>query len=176
VVSRRSGFARLLTVCSSSRPDLEVLNRGLEPIFPPSCTLGKPADFEALMATHDGETLQKAMLEIGPLYGEVWKQALDEAGINASDITRLAHQNTGSEQHLRLMTEPLGLEPGQGILRWGQENGRGGACDQIGALDHVISEGELRPGDYVALLSSGPGMVVSCAIIQMTETPAWVAQ
>ncbi len=46
VLSRRNGFARLLSVGSVSAPSMEELHRGGEELFPPGVTVGRSLDFE----------------------------------------------------------------------------------------------------------------------------------
>ncbi|WP_327238415.1 hypothetical protein OG349_02690 [Streptomyces sp. NBC_01317] len=51
VLSRRGGFARLVNVRATSLPELEELNRGGEPLFPPGCTTGVKVDLRERAAT-----------------------------------------------------------------------------------------------------------------------------
>ncbi|MFI1510530.1 hypothetical protein [Streptomyces sp. NPDC020597] len=67
VVSKRPGFARLLSVGSVSIPEAELLHRGGDPLFPPSVTLGKPLDLDARVA-HLREQWAKGV--VPPLFAE----------------------------------------------------------------------------------------------------------
>ncbi|MGW6456774.1 ketoacyl-ACP synthase III family protein [Streptomyces sp. NPDC055078] len=173
VVSRRPGFARLLSVGSVSRPDLEELSRGDEPLFPPSCTTGRMMDFEARFASYEGDLLALATRTVGEVYGEAMDRVLAEAGIAKADITRVVHQIAGAEQHLKLQLAPLGFTLEHGLLEFGQELGRTGASDQLLELIHLLTTGAVGPGDHVLFLGGGPGLVVTCAVVEILERPVW---
>ncbi|MDT5035412.1 MAG: hypothetical protein QOE03_597 [Micromonosporaceae bacterium] len=172
-LSSTAGFAELLSVCSQSKPELEELSRGAEPIHPPSCTLGKPMDFEARFANYEGDLLELAAQLVPEVYGSVVRRTLTEAGVDNSQITRIVHQAAGSPVHLQLLFEPLGFDVEQGTLQFGQLNGRSGCSDHFAGFDHLVTTGQVGPGDHVLFIGGGPGMVASCAVVRINERAPW---
>jgi 3-oxoacyl-[acyl-carrier-protein] synthase-3 len=171
VLSRSHGFARLLAVRSTSRPELEELSRGTEEIFPPSCTVGRPLDFEARFASYEGDLLQLAARLMPELFGDLLAQTLAEAGITREDLARVCHQFAADELTMKMALDPLGIPPEKGLLQLGRENGRSGASDQVLGLLDLIATRQLGPGDHVLLMGSGPGLIATCAVVRLERLP-----
>ncbi|MEZ3181293.1 ketoacyl-ACP synthase III family protein [Streptomyces pimonensis] len=178
VLSRRGGFARLVNVRAMSLPELEELNRGGEPLFPPGCTTGVRVDLRERAATYKGS---QDLVNAGRLMGETQRalirETLDEAGLTADDITRVAHQFVGDLGVLHRLLEPFGDDVGvsKGVWDFGRSVGHTGANDQTSALHHLVSSGRLRAGDRVMLLGAGAGISFSCAVVEMLDAPARAA-
>ncbi|GAA1903083.1 ketoacyl-ACP synthase III family protein [Streptomyces sodiiphilus] len=173
VLSRRSGFARLVNVCATSLPELEELNRGGEPLFPPGCTTGVRVDLRERAATYKGS---QDLVQAGRLMGETQRRlitrTLEEAGLEPGDISRIAHQFVGDEQVLRRLLEPFGEDAvSRGVWDFGRSMGHTGANDQTSGLFHLVSTGQVRPGDRVMLLGAGAGIAFSCAVVEILEPP-----
>lgn len=173
VLSSRSGFAKVLAIGSKSMPQFEELNRGVEPLFPPGVTVGRSLDFEERMAGYESDLLYEAREHVPGLGAEVTKLTLDAAGLTTDDVTRVVHQATGSDMFLSVLLGPLGIGVEKGINAYGQENGRFGPADQIAGLAHLVETRQVASGDHVLMLGGGPGMTVTCAVLEILETPAW---
>ncbi|MEU1798773.1 ketoacyl-ACP synthase III family protein [Streptomyces californicus] len=175
VLSREQGFARLLNVRATSLPDLEELNRGGEPLFPPGCTTGRRVDLRERAATYQGG---QDVVRAGALMGETQRalilQTLEEAGLGVGDITRVAHQFVGDRGVLQRLLEPFGENAADlGVWDFGRSMGHTGANDQTSGLFHLLTTGQLAGGDRVLLLGAGAGIAFSCAIVEIIDIPAW---
>ncbi|MEV8330034.1 ketoacyl-ACP synthase III family protein [Streptomyces niveus] len=174
VLSRRGGFARLVNVRAVSLPELEELNRGGEPLFPPGCTTGTRVDLRERAATYKGG---QDLVDAGRLMGETQRalivETLEEAGLKPQDITRVAHQFVGDRQVLGRLLEPFGEDAAdKGVWDFGRGVGHTGASDQSSALHHLVSTGAVSPGDRVMLLGAGAGISFSCAVVEILDVPA----
>ena len=174
VVSKRGGFARLLSVGSVSIPEAELLHRGGDPLFPPSATLGKPLDLDARVA-HLREQWAKGVVppvfHLGDVVNDVVDTVLDEAGLTLDDITRVAHSAVALEQVRHGFLDPLGIDEDRGTWEVNRRTGHCGGTDQIVGLDHLLDTGRLHPGDHVLLLAAAVGMEVGAAVLEITEIP-----
>jgi 3-oxoacyl-[acyl-carrier-protein] synthase III len=175
VLSKRGGFARIRAIGSKSLPQFEELSRGVEPLFPPGITVGRPLDFEQRMVGYDSELLYQAREHVPGLGAEVSKLALGAVGLSLDDVARVVHQATGSEMFLQVLLEPLGLGVERGIVGYGQETGRLGTADQFAGLTHLVESGQLKPGEHVLMLGGGPGMTVTVAVLEILDMPSWPA-
>ncbi|WP_431783038.1 ketoacyl-ACP synthase III family protein [Streptomyces chumphonensis] len=175
VLSRRAGFARLVNVCATSLPELEELNRGGEPLFPAGCSTGVRVDLRERAATYQGE---QDLVHAGRLMGQTQRdliaRTIEEAGLTPDAITRVAHQFVGDRQVLRRLLEPFGEDAvDRGVFDFGRALGHTGANDQTSGLHHLLTTGGVAPGDHVMLLGAGAGIAFSCAVVEITDVPAW---
>jgi 3-oxoacyl-[acyl-carrier-protein] synthase-3/clorobiocin biosynthesis protein CloN2 len=179
LLSREEGFAKLLSVTSVTVPEGEELHRAGEEMFPPGATVGRPVDLAArgeefrrrLTASPTGMAL---WLEVQKRMVEVVHIALAEAGIGTADITRMAFTTFPKEGVEAPCLAALGLTPQHSTSAYGQTVGHVGASDQILAIDHLLGTGELKAGDHVVLHGMGPGITLSCAVVQILATPPWL--
>jgi 3-oxoacyl-[acyl-carrier-protein] synthase-3/clorobiocin biosynthesis protein CloN2 len=111
--------------------------------------------------------VQKQMIEVIHL-------AIGEAGIKTSDITRAAFTTFPKEVVEQPCMAALGLDPSRSTSAFGRRVGHLGASDQIVAIDHLLSTGELKAGDHVLLHGWGPGITLSCAVVRIASTPPWL--
>lgn len=172
------GFARLHAVNTVAISDAEELQRAGEPLFPPGATVGRTVDFVAR-----GEVFQKQLTESGDLAtlarigGELLDlshRTLAECGLTIGDISRIASMNCARPVTDHLMAS-LGRTLADSTFDWGRTVGHLGASDQLAALDHLIATGQLHPGDHVLMLGVGPGVIVSCAVVEIVDVPDWPA-
>ncbi|MFJ9584782.1 ketoacyl-ACP synthase III family protein [Streptomyces acidicola] len=177
VLSKNSGFAQVLSVSGASVPDLELLHRGDEPLFPPGPTLARTIDLKA-RATQYAASEAAAALTDGELIGSTTaravKQALADADADVSGIARVCHLNWGHERFLRRTLAPLGIDTWRGTLEFGRRVGHLGASDQVAGLDHLVETGAVGAGDLVMLIGVGVGISISCAIVRILERPHWI--
>ncbi|KKK06306.1 ketoacyl-ACP synthase III family protein [Micromonospora sp. HK10] len=178
VLTTRPSFARLLAVGSVTVADAEELHRAGEPLFPPGPTAARPLDFTARSAEFRRAALQggagtAVLMDIQRQTLQVVDRTLAEAGIDISDVTRVAYMNYSREIVEQRCTAALGLPLSASTWDWGRGLGHLGASDQVAALDHLIGTGQLGPGDHLLMLGVGPGVTVSCAVVQIIHAPAW---
>jgi 3-oxoacyl-[acyl-carrier-protein] synthase-3/clorobiocin biosynthesis protein CloN2 len=179
VLGKEPGFAQLVSVCSATVPEAEEVHRSGETLFPPGCTVGRDVDFAARAVSYN----TKAMAEPGGT--AVWPrvhqtivdvvgQNLAEAGITTDEVTRVAIMNYSRDITEHRFLAVLGLPLSRSAWDFGRTVGHLGASDQIVSLDHLLSTGELGPGDHMLLFGIGPGVTVSSAVIKILHTPSWL--
>jgi 3-oxoacyl-[acyl-carrier-protein] synthase III len=177
VVSRRQGFAKLTTMRAVSLAELEELNRGGEPLYPPGCSIGTRVDLGRRAATYKGgQDLGHAGRLMGDTQRELILATLEEAGLKPGDITRVAHQFVGNAHILEGMLAPFGDDAvARSVYDFGRSVGHTGANDQTSALHHLLDTGQVGPGDRVMLLGAGAGIALTCAVVEILDPPPWSA-
>jgi 3-oxoacyl-[acyl-carrier-protein] synthase-3 len=178
ILSKEPGFARLLSVGSTTVAEAEEMHRGDEPLFPPGITIGRGLDF----GVRNGEFLRRARDTPGgaaPLFKvqqktiEIAETALSEANLEIKDITRVAFMNYSREVVEQRCMVALDLPMSKSTWDFGRKIGHCGASDQVIALDHLLGTGELGPGDHLLMLGTGPGVTLAGAVIQILDVPPW---
>ncbi|MFF5113927.1 ketoacyl-ACP synthase III family protein [Streptosporangium sp. NPDC000509] len=175
VLTKGGGFARLRSVCSKTIPEAEALHRGDEPLFPPSITRGRPTDFSARIgqqfATQSPAAAAMATMpeQMTALIG----RALEESGIQMGDIARVAFMNYSKEVVEQRVMAAWDLPMDRSTWEFGRAIGHCGASDHILSFEHLVRTGELKPGEHMLMLGTAPGLVLSCAIVQVLEQTAW---
>jgi len=174
VLSSESGFAELLSVCAITVPEAEEVHRGGEPLFPPGITVGKELDFGARLFYHIAEQtpVVAVLAQAQDTMMAVAEQALTEAGIAIGDVTRVAFMNYSREVVEQRCMVPLGLPMSCSTWDFGRTVGHCGPNDHILALNHLLSTGELQPGDHMLMLAMGPGVEFCAAVVRIGE--GWV--
>lgn len=178
VLSREPGFAKLLAVRSAAAPDAEGMHRGDEPMFPPGVTVGRQLDFGARGEAFRREVLASGigaapMLAVQGTMMEVVERTLDDAGIELSDVSRVAFNNFSREMVEQRAMAPLGFPLSASTWDFGRTIGHLGASDQLVSLDHLLGTGQLHPGDHLLMTGVGPGVTLSAAVVKILETPPW---
>lgn len=175
VLTKRPGFARLRSVCSRTIPAAEALHRGDEPLFPPSITVGRATDFSARIGQQFAtrSPAAAAMAGVPEQTTKLVDQALAEAGIEIGDITRVAFMNYSREVVEQRAMAAWGLPMSRSTWDYGRTIGHCGASDTILSFDHLVRTGELGPGDHLLMLGTAPGVVLSCVVAEVLESPSW---
>ncbi|MFF3911453.1 ketoacyl-ACP synthase III family protein [Streptomyces sp. NPDC001848] len=175
VVSRVSGFAKVLSVGTHSAPTMEAVHRGNEPIFPPAVTVGRELNYDSRVAFWMGEW---AGGNTPPMVhpGEVLKTALDEAlkdaGITAEEVSRVIHPSATVEALRDQWLEPVGFTLEQGIFDHTKRLGHIGPADVFIGLEHAWSTRLVGPGDKVLLFTGSPGFEAGCLVVEILSEPA----
>jgi 3-oxoacyl-[acyl-carrier-protein] synthase-3/clorobiocin biosynthesis protein CloN2 len=178
LLTTEPSFARLLAVGSGAVPEAERMHRGDEALFPPGPTLGLPLDFAARNADYkrraiaDG-TGTAALIRIHQQTLEVVERTLAEADLDLGDITRVAYMNYSREIVEQRCMAALGLAMSRSTWEYGRTVGHLGASDQVVSLNHLLEQGQLKPGDRMLMLGVGPGVTVSCAVVEIAEPAPW---
>ncbi|UGY91629.1 ketoacyl-ACP synthase III family protein [Streptomyces gobiensis] len=176
VLSKRGGFARLMSINSGSTAELEQLYRGNEPIYSPTNAGGQRVDFrERLGAFEDDldDTVAQVVSRQGELRAELALRSMAEAGIGPDDVTRVAHVFTGLESYLKTILDPMGVSADKGLLEYGRQFGHLTVNDQIIGLHHLVETGAVGPGDHVLVVAHGGGTSITCAVVRIDECPDW---
>lgn len=174
VLSKRSGFARVLAIDSASNPELEHRHRGGESLFPPSLTVGGTLNFKERMEfflQHSPEGAPSPMVDLGAILIDAAEKALKDAGVSMGEIARVVHDGFTRQSVRDVFLDPLGIDEERGIWEFTRRVGHAGPLDQIRGLEYVWKSGEVKVGDSVLLLSCAPGMEAACAVVEIIETP-----
>lgn len=179
VVTKRGGFARLLSICTTSFPLMEELHRAGEPLFPPGITASKGLDFTARINAFRRKQLAEGVA--GPdvviayqkMTRDCLERTLSEAQVDIGDIAKVAITNSAREEAAEQFMGPLKLPLSQCTWEFGRTVGHMGAADHLVGIDHLLSSGQIGAGDHVLMLSIAPGITYSCAVIKILEMPPW---
>ncbi len=172
VLSRRDGFARLLSLVTISDPGLELMGRGPQPFGKAPFTSGTPvsmAGHRAWLASEIGMSELTDRLLAGQR--EACKQALDDASVTMEDIDWFVVPNLGYPKMQFQFFSLLGIDPDQTTWPWGNGVGHLGAGDQFAGLAHLAASGALAPGQRCALISVGGGFTWTVAILEILRRP-----
>jgi 3-oxoacyl-[acyl-carrier-protein] synthase-3 len=175
ILSRRQGFARILSSVTVSDPTLERLHRGDEP-FASYSDPTRPVDLRSRKLQYLGDV---ELDEFTGRFRSGLKRCVDgalaDAGIELHDVARFALPHAGRIVLRREYFLALDIEEARSTWAWGRTIGHIGAGDQISGLNHLVETGALNPGDYCVLLGVGAGFTWTCAVVQIGERPSWVA-
>ena len=175
VLSKRTGFARILATGAMSRPDLEAHHRGGERLFPPGITVGAMLNFDERMA-HGQQLAEQgripSMGEFGSLLVEAVEQTLKEVDLSLDDIACVIHDGFNRPALHFIFLDPLGVDEQRGIWEFTRGTGHAGPLDQIRGLEYAWRSGRVGVGDRVLLVSGAPGMEAACAVLEITAAPA----
>ncbi|MFE4973794.1 ketoacyl-ACP synthase III family protein [Kitasatospora sp. NPDC056651] len=182
VLSRTGGFARIASIVTESRSDLERAQRaGLE--FTPYPDFDDPKAYPINLI----DRMQAfADEEHGGRISEVFKRmnealilsvgrASEEAGVRPEDIDHLVFPNFGRTMLRQEVLTPLGLDAARTPVEFVRETGHVGATDQFGGLEYLVRTGRLEAGRRVLLCGIGLGFNWTSAILEIDEVPAPVA-
>ncbi|WP_410598288.1 ketoacyl-ACP synthase III family protein [Amycolatopsis sp. lyj-90] len=174
VLSRKPGFARLLSVHSVSDPELELRDRVGEELFPPSLTIGKALNFDERWARFGQLQMEGTLPPMGDFGGvmiEASKTAMDEADTSLEQIAKVVHDGFTWNGLRDVFLDPIGVEEQHGIWDFTRRHGHAGPVDAIRGLQHVWRTGQVEPGDKVLLVGGAPGMEAACAVVEILQAP-----
>jgi 3-oxoacyl-[acyl-carrier-protein] synthase-3 len=177
ILTKRGGFARLLSVCTATVPEAEEYFRGAEVLFPPSTTAGRPLDYAARFQQSSKEiSTMAAINKVPERMAALMNQTLNEAGIASTDLARVASPNFSREIVQQSYMALLGLPMSRSSWDYGRTIGHCGPSDQVLSLDHFVDTGVLGPGQYMMFAGLAPGCGLSCAVLEILTTPAWASR
>ncbi|MGW3566322.1 3-oxoacyl-ACP synthase III family protein [Streptomyces sp. NPDC000941] len=115
----------------------------------------------------DPGRFQAFMKEISGRIADVVDQALSRAGKDRTQLARLIYLND-NQQAIREAADAVGLPIERTNAELARELGHMGAADQLICLRRHIEDGEVAPGDLVALVGvAAPGMHWFCTLIEV---------
>jgi 3-oxoacyl-[acyl-carrier-protein] synthase-3 len=175
VLSRRAGFARLLSTASVADSALEAVYRGASWTAAPFAD-GLRVSLSDRRRAHfggDEQRLRAAMARMAErLCGVVDRVLEDAGGLKRADVDWVVHANVGLPVARWGLWEPLGVDPARTVHDWGRGLGHMGAADQFVNLDHLVRTAPLSVGDRVLVIGVGTGVVWSAALLELLEIPA----
>jgi 3-oxoacyl-[acyl-carrier-protein] synthase-3 len=148
---------------------LEAMYRGAEPF---ASRPGRTVDVRARRRAFMAETGGVADRTTAGLT-EAIERALGEAGACLGDVARFIFPNVGLATLRTRYLAPLGLDMAASTWDWGRRTGHVGAADQLTGLDHLVTTGQVRPGDKVMLVGIGAGFSWTCALVEVASRPPW---
>jgi 3-oxoacyl-[acyl-carrier-protein] synthase III len=172
LLDRRAGFARLLAVGTASIPEIEQLNRGAEPLYPPSLDTKLEMQSRALYFREHVMSLAEVGEVCGRALAELAGRTLNEADRKLDEVTRVIYGNAAGYLMEQLVLEPLGIPMDRTTWQFGRGIGHTGASDQVLSLNHLLLTGQLAAGEHVLLTGGGPASV-SCAVLEILDVPEW---
>jgi 3-oxoacyl-[acyl-carrier-protein] synthase III len=164
ILSRGKGFARVLSIATTSDPWLEGLHRGQAPFSPAPVRIDvhqRKRDFLARVGLP--EMLRRFRLG---LRGSV-ERALHDAGTALSDIARFVIPHVGYILLEREYFAALELPESATTWRWARRMGHMGGGDQIAGLALLMEANELKPGDRCMMMGVGAGFTWTCAVLEL---------
>lgn len=174
VVLARDGFARLLSLVTVTESGLECAYRGDEPFRPASGAAGGPVDIRR----RRGEFLENVDSDavgerISGGLADAVGGALEEAGTKPDEVERFVFPNIGLHVLRERYAPLLGIDVERTAWEYGARTGHVGSADQLTGLEHLVTSGQVGPGDRVALVGVGAGFSWTCAVVEVLERPAW---
>ena len=171
LLSRRGGFARLLSTVTGADNSLEAVVRGEG--FRPGPG-NKPLDLagrvEHFIRTSSGG-FRMATERVSAVVREVVATVLTEAGTDLNGIARVVVPASGRSRMDWQVRQMLGIDMAKSTWDFARQAGHLGAGDQFAGFDHLVETGQVRKGDKVLLIGGGSGFSCTCAVVQMTEEP-----
>ncbi|GLX94766.1 MULTISPECIES: ketoacyl-ACP synthase III family protein [Herbidospora] len=172
LLGKDHGMAQLLSVNATVIPEADAVNDGAYPLFPPDATVGvglsfgdRHEEFRQRLLKKQGTgihlTIQKTMMQ------QV-EQTLDEAGIELSDITKVALPH-GRREDLDGQMSWLGIDEDQTTWDYGRRVGHCGAVDQFIAFEHLLATGGLVAGDHLLMVGFGSGTSCAAAVFKVIK-------
>ncbi|WP_249124799.1 ketoacyl-ACP synthase III family protein [Saccharopolyspora erythraea] len=174
LLSKHEGFARLMAIKTVSTSDLEHLYRGEEPLVPTAIDNRTKVDFrERMAAVGEGAAVEWMVTRQGDLRAETALATLAEAGIGPEDVTRVTHVFTARDAYLKVILDPIGVDPDKGLGDFGHGWGHLTVNDQIMGLEHLVETGQVGPGDHVLMVGHGGGTTITIIVVRIEYSPAW---
>jgi 3-oxoacyl-[acyl-carrier-protein] synthase-3 len=161
VLSRDTGFARLVATSHTSATELERLGA-------PLTTTDGARERNPMLVESTG--LEPYLTIIQEAVQTAVEQILREAEVKIKDVTKFVITALGLSQLSAIIFEPLGINADRSTWTFARELGHVGPCDQLLGLDHLIREGQLQQGDTILIIGIGLGFRFTCALLEITDS------
>ncbi|GAA1980755.1 ketoacyl-ACP synthase III [Nocardiopsis rhodophaea] len=176
LLSTRGGFARLLSSATETATELEGVHRGDAPFQPSPDPSAYPLDLHARAVEFADRMDMDTIHEIGSAgLRRAAELAAADAGMALDEATVYVVPNFGARLLRQQVLEPIGVPIERTTHAWGATVGHVGAADQFGALDHLVEQGSVGPGDRVMLIGVGGGFNWTCLVVEILRRPAWAS-
>lgn len=175
VLSSQPGFARLLSTVSTSDSSLEPIYRGSSWIDAPF-TSGRPVDLASRKTDYlqnKPEGYEGVIAQMTTHAQSTLSQALAEADTTMEELDHFVHANIAESIVGFSFHHLLGVRRERTPYDWGLDLGHVGAGDQIIGINHLASQGLLKPGQKLATMGVGTGFMWTAAVLEVLESPAW---
>ncbi|MFG3255721.1 ketoacyl-ACP synthase III family protein [Streptomyces sp. NPDC048172] len=172
LLSRRSGFATLLSTATGVDNTLEAVMRGSG--FRPVPTR-EPLDLNGRVAhymKHHGG-MRRASTRVAGIVRETVGTALADAGVALDEITRIVVPASGRSRMDWQAQQVLDIPLERSSWEFARQVGHLGAGDQFAGLNHLVEHRHLRAGDTVLLVGGGSGFSCTCAVLRIDDEPDW---
>jgi 3-oxoacyl-[acyl-carrier-protein] synthase-3 len=170
VLSKRDGFAKLISTVSTTEPSLEPLFRGSEAWSVTPFDDGKPVNIAArtedwLMRNEDA--YDDAVGLVNSKVAWVLDQLTTEAGITIQDADWFVHATLIKPLAEWSFYKTFGLDRARTTYDWGLDYGHMGNCDQFAGINHLYETGRLKSGDRLITIGAGIGFMWTAAILEI---------
>lgn len=168
VLTRGQGQLRVLSAASFSDTALEGLQRGDEPFRPVSPTAVQTLDMRSRLRAFFAKselTPKDARRRSVDAVTRVVNTALADADRSLPKARWVIPPFVGRRLFEGGFMEPLGLNREQTLFDLGLRTGHLGSVDQLLAVDHLVRNGLLDPGDTIVLIGTGMGFTFSATVL-----------
>jgi 3-oxoacyl-[acyl-carrier-protein] synthase-3/clorobiocin biosynthesis protein CloN2 len=172
LLSRKNGFARVLSSATTTFAEMESVHREDGPLFPPPVTEGRYMDFGQRASEFQARAMSEGFW-LPFVTGhrqrvvDVVEEALADAETGPADITKVLI-NSMPRGTARDYLDTFGFTVEQSSWEYAESLGHLGAGDHLVALHHLMGTGELRPGDRVLLTGFSPGITYKAMVLEIT--------
>lgn len=176
LVTRRRGFAQLLSLNSATLPSAEGWQRGNESLLPPTdgSAWGMNLVERAMeYAATTGEVMQDWLDETVRQCREVSLRSLADAGLDLADVNKVISFHMARYALEETVLTPLGTEIKHSNWEIGRQLGHLGPGDHVVSLERMLQRGMLGTGDHALLVSWGAGWTTTAAVVRILRLPAW---
>ncbi len=175
VLSKESGFARVISVHTEVDNSLELLARGDEEFMlrPPSGTEAIDLDWRSQLAV-DSE-LPDAIHRLLEVLHTTKDVVLADAGVPLEKIARLVIPHTRQGGGHRELENMLGIDEELTTWQFGKTVGHLASGDQFAGIGYLIEHKLVAPGDHVLVWGGGAGYTCTAAVLEILSVPEWGA-
>jgi 3-oxoacyl-[acyl-carrier-protein] synthase-3 len=176
VLSRRGGYAKLVSLALHADSDLEPLHRGDEPFGLAPFAHRMPVDFEAAKHAFSRRYgLSFGINKANAGQSAVIEEALADADLKLRDAEWVVLPHFGKRRLDVNYLRAYDIDPDRTTWEWSRTIGHLGAGDQFAGLGHLVDSGKAKPGDRCVLVGVGAGYSWGCAVVEITDHPAWAS-
>ncbi|WP_308429687.1 ketoacyl-ACP synthase III family protein [Streptomyces flaveus] len=170
LLSRRGGFARLLSTATEADNSLEAVVRGTG--FQPGPT-AEPLDLAGRLGHYakDPRRLRSATERLAGVVKRAVARALADADTDMESVARVVVPASGRSRMDWQVETLFGIPLAKSSWDFARQAGHLGAGDQAAGLDHLVTSGAVHAGDKVLLVGGGSGFTCTCAVVEITEEP-----
>lgn len=172
VLSRRGGFARLLSLAMHSDPELEPMHRVDEPFGLAPLAHRAPIELDsATKAFNRRHGISFALRRLAEGQAAVFENAMADAELELCEAEWVVLPNFGNLRLQAFYYDRFGIDRERTAWPWSKTVGHLGAGDQIGGLQYLLDTGRAKPGDRCVLVGIGAGYSWGCAVVEIVDSP-----